>query len=273
MPDPPSTRQCEHCRHSRQIGERLCCIRNAPTADPNTAQARWPIVHPTDYCARFHPNTNQKSKIKNQKSDAPAATAAPIPNQTSSASASNRQSQITNDESQIALPICVDALGPYCKIPLTQGRFAKVDPADYVWLSQFRWCVKVGLDACYAVRTVQVRGKSKRIFMHRQIMNTPPHLVCDHENHDGLDNRRRNLRNCNYSQNNANRRKRPHATSPYLGVSWDSRRQKWTAHIRILGTAYLISGAIRGAESVLVNAVGHLSGAAGQPLGFTVYGS
>jgi hypothetical protein len=169
MLDPPSTRQCEHCRHSRQIGERLCCIRNAPTADPNTAQARWPTVHPTDYCARFHPNTNQKSKIKNQKSDAPAATAAPIPNQTSSASASNRQSQITNDESQIALPICVDALGPYCKIPLTQGRFAKVDPADYVWLSQFRWCVKVGLDACYAVRTVQVRGKSN--------LHAPP----DHE--------------------------------------------------------------------------------------------
>jgi hypothetical protein len=212
MSNPPPTRQCDRCRFSRQIGERLCCIRNSPTADPATAQARWPIVDSTDYCARFRP-------------------AVPVP---------NLKSQITNQGSFGVPPVYADAFGPYCKIPLTQGRFAKVDPADYVWLSQFRWCCKVGPDRCYAVRTVQIHGRSKRIFMHRQIMNTPPGLVCDHENHDGLDNRRKNCRNCTTAQNNANRRKNPRATSQYLGVSRDNRRNKWTAHIKKNGKQHTL---------------------------------
>ena len=90
----------------------------------------------------------------------------------------------------------------------------------------------MNVDNCYAVRHVQVRGKWKRIYMHRLIMNTPAHLVCDHENHDGLDNRKRNCRNCTYAQNNANRRKAPGGTSQYLGVSYDKRRNKWVAHIK-----------------------------------------
>jgi hypothetical protein len=220
MPDPPTTRQCDRCYFSRQIGERLCCIRNAPTADPATGQARWPIIHPTDYCGRFHPAaSNRQCEIKNQSCRA-------------SGHSPNRNSSIVNRKCEAALPVFADSLGPYCKIPLTQGRFAKVDPEDYVWLSQFRWSCKVGPDACYAVRTVQVHGRSVRIFMHRQIMNTPAGLVCDHINHDGLDNRRKNCRNCTTAQNNANRRKTPHASSHYLGVSYDKRRRKWTAHIK-----------------------------------------
>jgi len=144
---------------------------------------------------------------------------------------SDYKSQI-EDHKWPSLPIYRDGFGPYCKIPLTQGKFAKVDPEDYVWLSQFRWCCKMNVDNCYAVRTVQIHGRSKRIYMHRLIMNTPDHLVCDHINHDGLDNRRKNCRNCNLAQNNANRRKRRSATSQYLGVSYDKRRNKWIAHIK-----------------------------------------
>ncbi len=135
------------------------------------------------------------------------------------------------------MPIYRDAFGDYCKIPLSQGRFAKVDPEDYIWLSQFRWSAKVGPNAIYAVRTVQVRGRSKRIYMHRQLMNTPDGLVCDHINHDGEDNRKANLRNCTISQNNANRRCSPNASSRYLGVSWDRHRNKWECQIKKDGVA------------------------------------
>jgi hypothetical protein len=202
MHEPPA-RQCGSCYFARQIAGVLCCVRNPPAPDPATGQARWPIVKPTDFCGRF-------------RDTAPAR---------------NRRSQSVNHKSQ-CLPIHTDSFGDYCKIPLTQGKFAKVDPEDYVWLSQFRWCCKHNVTACYAVRHVQVHGRTKRIYMHRLIMNTPAHLVCDHMNHDGLDNRKRNCRNCNYAQNNANRRKRSAATSQYLGVSWDARRNKWTAHIK-----------------------------------------
>ncbi len=133
------------------------------------------------------------------------------------------------------LPIHTDHLGPYCKIPLTQGRFAKVDPEDYLWLSQFRWCCKNGTRNVYAVRNVTVDGKSKRIHMHRLIMNTPDHLVCDHINHDSLNNRKANLRNCTIQQNNANSRGADGATSQFKGVSWDKRRNKWVAGIKVDG--------------------------------------
>jgi hypothetical protein len=64
------------------------------------------------------------------------------------------------------------------------------------------------------------------------IMNTPPHLVCDHINHDGLDNRRAYLRNCTIKQNNANSRSAKNASSKYKGVSWNKTRKKWAAYIK-----------------------------------------
>ena len=136
-----------------------------------------------------------------------------------------------------------DEFGEYCRIPLTQNRFAKVDPEDYLWLAQFRWCCKVGKDTCYAIRHIQVHGRTKRIHMHRQIMNTPKGMICDHVNHDGLDNRKRNCRNCTIEQNNANRRKRATShgsrapSSQYLGVSWCPRRKKWVSYIKHHGRA------------------------------------
>jgi hypothetical protein len=86
--------------------------------------------------------------------------------------------------------------------------------------------------AVYAVRTVRVDGVDRQIFMHREIMNTPDDMLCDHINHDGSDNRKANLRNCTYSQNNANRRSSPQASSRYMGVSRERRRRKWVVHIK-----------------------------------------
>jgi hypothetical protein len=51
----------------------------------------------------------------------------------------------------------------------------------------------------YAVRDVN----RKKVFLHREVLNTPNGLLTDHVNHDGLDNRRHNLRSCSPSQNSA----------------------------------------------------------------------
>ena len=208
MHDVPQSRSCARCRYGRDVAGALCCVRNPPAVDPRTGRARWPRIQPTDTCACFR-----------DVAKPPETGLDPAPD----------------------LPIYTDQYGPYCKIPLTQGRFAKVDPAHYPWLAQFRWHAKVGTRAVYVVRTVQHNGRSRRIFMHRMIMNTPDHLVCDHANHDGLDNRIANLRNCTTAQNNANRRKRATghgsraATSQYLGVAYDGRRNKWTAYVKKSG--------------------------------------
>ncbi|MBP7053935.1 MAG: hypothetical protein KBE65_23225 [Phycisphaerae bacterium] len=221
-------RQCSQCRFRREVGGRPCCVRNPPAPDPITGQARWPIVEPTDYCGAFAETPDPQPDINNQSCR-------------NAASAPNHKSKIVNHELQIGLPICTDSFGPYCRIPLTQDRFAKVDPADYLWLAQFRWCCKTGPASCYAIRHIQERGRTKRIQMHRQIMATPRHLICDHINHDGLDNRKQNLRNCTTEQNNANRRKRGTGhgsrapTSRYIGVTFCRRRRKWVSYIKHKG--------------------------------------
>lgn len=128
-------------------------------------------------------------------------------------------------------------------IPLTAGRVAVVDDADYEWLSRWKWWFSPGVkikDEGYAARkTTMVNGKRTTIAMHRQIMGAKPGEQVDHVNGDKLDNRRANLRPATRSQNGSNRikfrgRKEGGAyTSRFKGVSWNRRYGKWYAHIGI----------------------------------------
>ena len=135
------------------------------------------------------------------------------------------------------VPIYADAAGEYCRIPLTRRMFAKVDPEDYCWLSQFRWHYVRTSRTFYAVRTVYCGGRSGKVWMHREIMGTPRGLVCDHINHNGLDNRKENLRNCTVAQNNLNRRRYRNGRSRYKGVWWSKNVQMWGAEIQVRGEA------------------------------------
>jgi len=72
--------------------------------------------------------------------------------------------------------------------------------------------------------------------MHRQVIDVPPNLFCDHINHNGLDNRKANLRPATFAQNAANRPKRnPPTRSIYKGLEWDKAQRKWKARISVQG--------------------------------------
>ena len=124
------------------------------------------------------------------------------------------------------------------RIPLSQGKYAIVDPEDYEYLSKDKWYAAKGHNTFYAVRGKWSKGRKKRdeIRMHRVIMRPPAHLFVDHINHNGLDNRKANLRLATYSQNVHNRKKfaKP-ATSKYKGVSWHKSVRQWTAAIQVNG--------------------------------------
>lgn len=72
----------------------------------------------------------------------------------------------------------------------------------------------------------------KRI--HRLILGiTDTNIFVDHINHNGLDNRKSNLRVCTNQQNNCNCKIPKNNTSGCKGVYWSEERQKWCAQITI----------------------------------------
>lgn len=112
------------------------------------------------------------------------------------------------------------------KIPLTQGKFALVDDGDFEELTRWKWW----FDATngYACRTV---WKKSKVYMHRQVLDTPKGKYTDHINHNKLDNRKHNLRICSQSINMHNSRKLTGKYSTYKGVSWNKNRKRWFAQI------------------------------------------
>lgn len=119
------------------------------------------------------------------------------------------------------------------KIPLTQDRFALVDDSDFEWLNQWKWYYH---STGYAMRmewTPMVRGKrsGRLIRMHRQIMGEPKGMEVDHEDLDGLNNQRSNLRLATHQQNMYNRKLQSNNKSGFIGVSWSKVTNKWYACI------------------------------------------
>jgi hypothetical protein len=124
------------------------------------------------------------------------------------------------------------------RIPLTQGKFAIVDPDDYYRLSEYKWSVSRVYNKFYAVRTgpAEKGRRGKTIRMHREIVNIPDGLECDHINGNSLDNRKANLRSATRQQNCWNNRKRrPRSLSIYKGVSYSSRGRPWKAMLTVNG--------------------------------------
>jgi hypothetical protein len=119
---------------------------------------------------------------------------------------------------------------PYRFIPLTQNQNAIVDAADFEWLSQWNWVANWNpLAQCfYAMRTAP---NHLFIAMHRQILGCTKSEEADHRNHNTLDNRRKNIRKCSPSQNQANRRIQRNNTSGFCGVSWNKRNSKWRVRV------------------------------------------
>ena len=124
------------------------------------------------------------------------------------------------------------------RIALNRGKYAIVDVRDYGWLSKSHWFVQDGQRTFYAVRRVTVRegGKQQVVWMHREIIGAADGEFVDHINHNGLDNRRANLRKATRAQNAQHRRKpRVKSKSKYKGLCWQKRTGKWHSRIHVNG--------------------------------------
>ena len=116
------------------------------------------------------------------------------------------------------------------KIKLTQGKIALVDDELFKELNKHKWCAVKGGNTYYAVR----RESGVIVYIHRQILNlnSGDGKIVDHTNHNGLDNRRKNLRIVSHTKNCRNHRGCLLNTSGYTGVHWNKRTKKWSTQIK-----------------------------------------
>lgn len=122
------------------------------------------------------------------------------------------------------------------EILLTQGKVTIVDDEDYERLNQVKWHAHTNGSIFYAVRTCRGNKNRKGVKMHREILNAPPGMHCDHINSDGLDNRKENLRLCTQQQNMCNKRNAyRNNKSGIKGVSWNKKQKKFVAQIQLGG--------------------------------------
>lgn len=122
----------------------------------------------------------------------------------------------------------------YKIINLTRGYKAYVDEEDYAEINQHKWHAKNDYRCVYAQRNATVNEKKHGcpsvILMHRQITGFPKDKVIDHKNHNGLDNRKQNLRVCTFKQNSINQRLQENKSINYKGVCWDKSKNKFKAY-------------------------------------------
>lgn len=120
------------------------------------------------------------------------------------------------------------------KVKLTQGKYALVDNRDFKRVSRWRWYANRYRGTFYAVRNIVEKGKAVTVLLHRFIVSAGPKEMVDHVNHNGLDNRRLNLRLCSNAENLLNRRKaNKNNRLGVLGVRRERGSKTWVARIII----------------------------------------
>lgn len=113
-----------------------------------------------------------------------------------------------------------------------------IDEEDFPFISRFSWHLKKSGPTYYAVTNISIQKKQTTVSMHRMIMGLKDCNV-DHINRNGLDNRKENLRLCEFYQNQFNRirGKNPHG---FRGVTKNN--YSYGYQIQVGGTKYRKSG-------------------------------
>jgi HNH endonuclease len=147
---------------------------------------------------------------------------------------------------------------------LGQGYVAMVSPEDESVLQDTSWRIQRHPTCKVIYARSQLRYKKVRT-LHREVLGASPGQMVDHINHNGLDNRRSNIRFCTPSGNMANRRLHTNNTSGLKGVSYSRSSRKWTAmiavngHQRCLGLFESVEEAARVYDAAAIQAFGQFA--------------
>ena len=125
----------------------------------------------------------------------------------------------------------------YCEIVLgdikgNEVARALIDLEDLELIKQYKWSRDMN---SHGVVYAKTKVNNSTIRMHSLILNTPKGKQVDHINHNGLDNRKSNLRICNNTQNSQNKGLQKNNTTGIAGVSWIEKRQRYECRIYVNG--------------------------------------
>lgn len=179
--------------------------------------------HSTLHCRRCHEWQPREQFAEIPRPD----TRAGVRRDTICATCRNNPVRRVDDDCR-PLPNPDDPTGQTMLVPLTKGKFALIDASDAELIGECRWFAHRVRGLWYAIT-----GGKPMTLMHRLIRSDVTGDI-DHENRNGLDNRRSNLRPATRSQNIANRA----AAAPrsgFKGVRRSSPNGGWTAYIKVRG--------------------------------------
>jgi hypothetical protein len=107
---------------------------------------------------------------------------------------------------------------------------SKIDKEDIERCKKVKWAITRCRDGR---EYVQGKLNRKPISLHRFLLGERVgKTVIDHKNHDGLDNRKSNLRICTISENGMNRKS--------LGIGFNNDKKKWVARIQVDGKRHTL---------------------------------
>lgn len=122
----------------------------------------------------------------------------------------------------------------YAYVPLTKGYESKVDLCDIDLVKNYNWRYAQGYARC----TINIDGKWHDIALHQLLLNEYS-LIIDHEDGDGLNNTRKNIRIATFSDNSRNKKPKRDKLlkNKYKGITWrkDLKYAPWGAQIEVNG--------------------------------------
>ena len=107
-----------------------------------------------------------------------------------------------------------------------------IDKEDYDLVKEHQWHVeKARRNLQYGQTTIKGSVPAKTVRMHRMLI--PEAIQIDHINHNGLDNRRCNLRACNNRENNCNKNFQMNPKSGHTGIRYNEKASSYYVRIMV----------------------------------------
>lgn len=152
-------------------------------------------------------------------------------------------------------PSTIRVEGSVAYVSLTRGFEAVIDVRDVPLVEGHAWRAALSKHG-HAYAQAQIGGEC--VAMHRHLLDTPAGLWVDHQDGDGLNNRRSNIRNCTPTQNMANKAVERRNRLGIKGVSLERGRYRATitpngrkVSLGVFSTPEEASAAYQGAARVL----------------------